>query len=284
MNTSSDKMIGRLPMPVAFAGVLLVLLTGLRLIWPKPLAAQDNCRPATGTLLYQDYDRSGWLGVTLDDVDACISELKSASALVSAIQHVQDPRIVFFLVGLGADLHQGGVGNPNRIDMLFAALARTDNPSVVLGIVEVLLDARWDLSEADYLHQALEGHSDHVALIQLLLSRGADANKPGNLSLTPLHVAARNTGNPAVIRTLIDYGANANTQTISYFAEPPLHDAIDRCNLGLVSAFLEGGADPNGMNDSDPIYTPLEYTEVRCSGSAEAGIMDALRAAGARER
>jgi len=38
------------------------------------------------------------------------------------------------------------------------------------------------------------------------------------------------------------------------------------------------------MNDSDPIHTPLEYAEVNCSGSAEAGIMDALRAAGARER
>ena len=147
-----------------------------------------------------------------------------------------------------------------------------------------MLDAYVDLSEGDYLHQALQNHSDHVALIQLLLSRGADPNETGSLSWTPLHVAAMNTANPAVIRTLMNYGANPNTQTISYFEEPPLHDAVGRCNLGLVRAFLEGGADPNGMNDSDPIYTPLEYAEVSCSGSTEAGIMDALRAAGARER
>jgi len=193
----------------------------LGLVWSSPLAAQDNCRPNTGTLLYQDYDRSGWLGVTLDDVAACASDLTSASALVSAIQPVQDPRIVRLLIDAGADPRQDGAGNPNRVDMLFGALARTDNPGVVLGIAGVLLDAYVDLSESDYLHQALENHSDHVALIQLLLSRGADPNKTGNLFLTPLHVAARSTGNPAVIRPLIDFGANPNTQTISYFEEPP---------------------------------------------------------------
>ena len=55
-----------------------------------------------------------------------------------------------------------GAGNPNRIDMLFAALSRTDNPAIVLGIVGCCVDAYVGLSEGDYLHQALENHSDHV--------------------------------------------------------------------------------------------------------------------------
>ena len=109
------------------------------------------------------------------DVAACATELTSVGALVSAIEHVRDPRIVRFLIDAGADLHQDG--DPTPIDMLYNAIERTDNPSVVLGIVGVLLDAYVDLSEGEYLHQALRNHGDHVALISLLLSRGADPNR-----------------------------------------------------------------------------------------------------------
>ena len=261
---------------------LLVLLTGLGLGWGSTLAAQDGCKPTTGWMLYQQYDRQGWLGVTMADVAACATELTSASALVSAIEHVRDPRIVRLLIDAGADLHQDG--NPTPIDMLYNAIERTDNPSVVLGIVGVLLDAYVDLSEGEYLHQALRNHGDHVALISLLLSRGADPNRITQfLSLTPLHVAADHTENPAVIRTLIDYGANPNTQTISYRLDPPLNNAIGRCNLGLVRALLEGGADPNGMNQFDPFRSPLQLAEAECYGSAQTGIIETLLTAGARD-
>ena len=260
---------------------LRVLLAGLGLGLGSPLAAQDVCDTASGLLLYQQYDRQGWLGVTMADVAACASELVSASALVSAIEHVRDPRIVRFLIDAGADLHQ--YGNPLSIDMLYNAIERTDNPNVILGIVGVLLDAYVDLSEGEYLHQALSNHSDHVALIELLLSRGADPNKTGYLSWTPLHVAADHTENPVVIRTLINYGANPNTQTISYRHDPPLNNAIRRCNLDLVRAFLEGGADPNGMNQLDPFRTPLQLAEAECYGSAQTGIVETLLAAGARD-
>ena len=102
--------------------LLLVLVTVAGLGSGIPLAAQESCDHPAGPL-WHVYDRAGWQGVTTADVAACASELTSASALVSAIEHVRDPRIVRMLIDAGADVHQDG--NPIRIDMLGNAIERT---------------------------------------------------------------------------------------------------------------------------------------------------------------
>jgi ankyrin repeat protein len=61
---------------------------------------------------------------------------------------------------------------------------------------------------------AAHGAWEHVAMVQLLLARGADPNRRDANGATPLHVAAaRYRPFKRLIRTLLDGGADINAQT-----------------------------------------------------------------------
>lgn len=75
------------------------------------------------------------------------------------------------------------------------------------------------------LHQAV--HLGSLQLVELLLSRGADANSQAEDGATPLHIAARQPKlYKRLIRVLIDAGADVNA--VTFDGRTPLHEVASR--------------------------------------------------------
>lgn len=75
------------------------------------------------------------------------------------------------------------------------------------------------------LHQAV--HLGSLQLVELLLSRGADANSQAEDGATPLHIAARQPKlYKRLIRVLIDAGADVNA--VTFDGRTPLHEVASQ--------------------------------------------------------
>ena len=98
--------------------------------------------------------------------------------------------------------------------------------------------------------------SGSPAVIKALLEGGAEPNaKTTAQDATPLHLAALLNGNPAVITALLKGGADPNARTAKGFT--PLHTAAQvNANPAIVAALLNGGADPNATTAKGvaPLY------------------------------
>jgi ankyrin repeat protein len=90
------------------------------------------------------------------------------------------------------------------------------------------------------------------AMVELLLSRGADVNPKGYTGQTPLHIAVEN-GFQAVVEVLLASNANVNAQIGS--GVTPLFLAAGRDNPKIVSLLLAHKADVNTPDQSG--MTPL---------------------------
>ncbi len=86
------------------------------------------------------------------------------------------------------------------------------------------------------LHQAI--WFGDQAIIQALLDRGADVNRPmtDEIGYTPLHLAASELNNKQVIEGLLNKGANINSQDKE--GNTPLHLAVDKQNHASLQALL----------------------------------------------
>ena len=120
-------------------------------------------------------------------------------------------------------------------------------------------------------------HSEQPAFVRALLEAGLKVDKQTRYG-APLHIAARESANPEVIKILLHAGADANAATKNGFGETPLHMAVEsNSNPAVVQALLEGGADVNYTNLNSG-QTPLHY--VVKTGESPA-IMEVLLDAGA---
>ena len=89
------------------------------------------------------------------------------------------------------------------------------------------------------------------------LDGGADPNARDGDGVAPLHFAARNTDNPAVIAALLDGGADPNARTTKGGFAPLDLAALDTDNPAVIAALLDGGADPNARNEDG--LAPLHF-------------------------
>lgn len=104
-----------------------------------------------------------------------------------------------------------------------------------------------DKNRPSPLHWAAD--NDREALVRALLKDGeADPDKKDDMGLTPLGLAAVG-GFEAVVKALLEGGADPNTRDIEGSGWPPLFQAIRRNRRAVVRTLLEGGADPNAKGD-----------------------------------
>ena len=91
-------------------------------------------------------------------------------------------------------------------------------------------------------------------MTRLLIEAGADVRARDRAGHTPLHYAALDNGNPAVIAALVGAGADVNARGGS--GRTPLHIAALR-NPAAFPVLLELGADPAAPDREG--RTPMGY-------------------------
>ena len=94
----------------------------------------------------------------------------------------------------------------------------------------------------------------HAAVVRLLLASGADPNAR-SLWTSSLHAAIRHLPDPAILRLLIEHGANVDA--IDGDMNTPLNFAARDDRLELAALLLAAGADPNAATERG--YRPIQF-------------------------
>ncbi len=145
------------------------------------------------------------------------------------------------------------INDPNQ-RLLFVAASAGE-----LQVVNFLLDHGADINLVSGGDTALNAATAHgnKAMVELLLSRGADVNARVTTGGTVLHTAVEN-GFQAVAETLLQHHANVNAPfPPNNGGETPLHLAVIKSYPNLVNLLLKYGADVNATNGSG--RTPLVH-------------------------
>ena len=115
----------------------------------------------------------------------------------------------------------------------------------------------------------------NAAVVKTLLDAGADANAHDGYGWTVLHWAAEYSEAPAVVNALLAAGAAANA--LDEYGNTPLHWAAGNSKApGVVQALLDGGAHVNARDKdgSTPLHAAARWSETL-------GVVRVLLAAGA---
>lgn len=177
------------------------------------------------------------------------------------------PEVVRALLAAGADVDAwakgfGGDWGWSWTPLHLAARSNPD-PEVVSVLAEAGADLHAPGEESYYrgntpLHYAGDNPNPDVAAA--LLGAGAEVNALSARGRTPLHEAAANASNPAVIDVLVAAGADVNSNGYA-----PLHSAA-RYNPRpeIATALLAAGADVNA--DPPPLFMALNRDGVFVGG------------------
>ena len=120
-----------------------------------------------------------------------------------------------------------------------------------LAIVRLLLEKGADINAKDEfgntaLHRAVESKQEE--LVQLLLKKGADINAKHKYGHTALYKAIY-FGHKEIVRLLLELEADVNTK--DYRNKTALHIAAGEGGLAIAQLLLIKGADVNAKDDSD---------------------------------
>lgn len=97
---------------------------------------------------------------------------------------------------------------------------------------------------------ALMWAANDVAKTQLLLAHGADVNAKSDDLRTALMVASRRPGNGAVVKVLLEHGANPNVSTKPETESSALMEALDAGDGEITQLLIAHGADAKAVGES----------------------------------
>lgn len=101
--------------------------------------------------------------------------------------------------------------------------------------------------------------ADSITILNILLSHGCELDAADAMGATALFDAARED-KVLMVEALLDFGANPNTKTGTYFHNPsdmtPLHAAAGRSRQ-VIQLLLDHGADPLAKDDAG--RTPADW-------------------------
>lgn len=96
----------------------------------------------------------------------------------------------------------------------------------------------------------------HLAIVDLLLKHGTETNLSDNDGETPLFVAA-GSGHKKIVALLLDHGAQINSTNLNARSATPLFIACQRGHIKVVELLLTRGASIDQIRKSDNV-SPLQ--------------------------
>jgi ankyrin repeat protein len=101
----------------------------------------------------------------------------------------------------------------------------------------------------------------HVSIVELLIKKKADINRPNADNQTPILLAVSLRHPITLIKLLLDAGVNVNPEK-SQMDETPLksaiHGAIKHKRMNVLKALLDAGSD---LNYENPLLYAIEFDE-----------------------
>lgn len=187
----------------------------------------------------------------------CHNSLESALLLLCGRTNKRQARLEILQMMLDAGACPDGIENSMGWTPLHKAAEWSDEAIVSALIARgANIDAKMVDSLLTPLIIAIE--KNRPAIVKLLLDAGADRNTASKGNLTPAHSAAR-CPNYEIMRMLLEEEVNLNVQSLQK-GGTPLHIATGCRHIEIVKMLLEAGADVN-ITSTDG-HTALEVAEL----------------------
>jgi serine/threonine-protein phosphatase 6 regulatory ankyrin repeat subunit B len=202
--------------------------------------------------------------------DAKLAKLpEGTTALMMA---APDPAKMRLVIEHGADVNARSRSGYTAL----AVAARYGGADEAIGL---LLDSGAKVAEAGAQVLGIAAHAGNVGSLERLREAGGDVSTQllflPQIRLSPMTIAARD-GDPAVVRKLLDLGADVDRAHGEKFSA--LEVAVLNNNIELVRLFLSRAADVNEVDGAG--YTALLLAASIDFGDTE--ILDLLLASGAK--
>lgn len=181
-------------------------------------------------------------------------------------------------------LHERVDGCQRLLNRLVVAIVREGDADMLMTLLQrarVNLQPRQDsMDESEPAPLMLAVQQDNEPLISVLLDFGADANTQSSdaEAWTALHIAAE-WGNISVVTRLLQAGANVEARSSE--GETPLHIAVRSSHLSTVNVLLSAGADAQARNESG--QTPLHIASIEGSTSVMTALLQHGASVNARD-